>query len=373
VDQTGLANFGDAPLDEGLSVFCQSLSEEARLTPEGVEIAEKLLLGSLVQRLKVEDYLSHNPDIVEQDVAPILLMIGMPRNGTTAFSQHLSEDPNARSVLRWELVDLVPPPRDVHTDRDPRLLAGKTQFEAAFKAMPWRQAILPNNYDDPAEHGALMALTFMNLQIPTLYRVPSYQTWLLEQDLTPGYAYFAKMLKLLQTQKPAKHWNLKLPPDLFALEAFEKVFPGTRYVWTHRHPFQSLSSVCSLSANLREKQTKATGIDKHEIGAQQLRFQWEAVSRALAARGRIGEHRFTDVRQADLRADVVATISDLYARLGMEMTDAYRRKLKNRIKEKPSGRFGRHDHQLAEFGLTEAMIEELYAPYISRFHASTED
>ncbi|QTH21161.1 sulfotransferase [Rhizorhabdus wittichii] len=366
--ETGLEDYGDAPLDESLGILCRSLREEARLTPEGVGKVETLIVSRLAERLRIEDFIERHPEVLEREVAPVVLLAGMPRSGTTAFAQHLSEDPAARAIPRWECNSLVPPETGAHSDADPRLARSRAAFEQAFKEMPWRQAILPNNYDDPAEHGILMGLTFLNLQLPTLYRVPSWEAWMMEQDLTPGYAYLARVLKLLQWAKPARFWSLKLPPDLFALDAIDRVFPGTRFVWSHRHPLESISSVCSLSANLREKQAGAS-VDPLEIGPTQLAFQAEACDRAMAARATIGEDRFIDVYQSDLSNDIPGTIEALYAKLGLPFTDAYRANLTARMAEKPRGRFGKHDHHLDRYGISERQVVDRFSVYIDRFHS----
>lgn len=366
--ETGLTEFGDAPLDESLSRLCQALRDEARLTAGGVDKAEALIVARLTERLRVEDFIARHPEVLAQELAPILLIAGMPRSGTTAFAQHLSEDPATRSIPRWEANSLVPPETGAHTDADPRLAASRAAFDAAFNDMPWRQAILPNNYDDPAEHGVIMGLTFLNLQMPTLYRVPSWESWMMEQDLTPGYEYLAKVLKLLQWAKPAKRWSLKLPPDLFALDAIDRVFPGTRFVWSHRHPLESISSVCSLSASLREKQAGAA-VEARAIGPSQLAFQAEGCDRALAARARIGEDRFVDVYQADLSRDVSGTIERLYEELGLDFTESYGAKLSARVVEKPRGRFGKHEHHLEQYGISDAEVLDRFRPYIDRFHS----
>lgn len=366
--ETGLKEFGDAPLDEPLSRFCRSLAEEGRLTPAGVEKVEALIVSRLAERLRVEEFIVRHPEVLEQDVAPVLLLAGMPRSGTTAFAQHLSEDPALRSIPRWEGNTLTPPERGAYTDADPRLAKGKAAFEAAFKEMPWRQAILPNNYDDPAEHGIIMGLTFLNLQWPTLYRVPGWEAWVMEQDLAPAYEYLARVLKVLQWAKPARYWSLKLPPDLFALDAIDKVFPGTRFIWSHRHPIESISSVCSLSANLREKQAGAD-VDPLEIGPYQLEFQARGCDRAMAARATIGEGKFIDVYQADLSRDIAGTMEKLYADLGIEFTDAYRANLQARMAEKPRGRFGKHEHHLEQYGISRRQVEDRFAVYVERFHA----
>jgi hypothetical protein len=368
-EQTGFENYGDAPLDDGLEAMCYSLATEARLTPEGIAGAEKLVVETLIERLKIEDWLQRHPQVLEQDVAPILLVIGMPRNGTTALAQHLSEDPRARSIPRWESTNITPPPAGSYQGEDPRIEEARRAFAARDAGMPWRRAILPVAYDDPAEHGVLMALTFRNLHMPTLYRVPSYERWLLAADLTPAYEYFARVLKLLQSRKSVQYWNLKHPPDLFGLDAIEKVFPGTQYVWTHRNPLESLSSSCSLCAALREKQGRAE-IDKSEIGSTQLTFQFEGARRAMAARDRMDESRFFDVYQTDLSHDLVGAIRGLYNRLGMEFTDAYSEHLALRMTEKPRGRHGKHSYSMAEFGVGKETVLATFKPYIDRFNIS---
>ncbi len=366
--ETGLTRFGDAPFQQSLALLCRSLDEDARLTPEGITKAEALLVGHLTERLRLEAFIARHPEVLEQEVAPAIFLVGMPRSGTTALAQHLSEDPALRSIPRWESKRLTPPETGAHTEQDPRIAEIRAEFADAFKAMPWRQKILPNNSDDPAEHGLLMALTFLNLQWPTLFRIPGWSGWALAQDLTPGYEYLARVLKVLQWAKPAGRWSLKLPPDLFALDAIAEVFPNASFVWAHRDPVEAISSVCSLCAQVREKQGGAE-VEPQEIGPEQLEFQALAVDRGLAAREKIGEERFVDVWQNDLGDDTVMTIAALYDKLGMRMSAEYRANLDTRMREKPRGRFGSHEHALAPYGIDERTVIERFSTYIQRFHA----
>lgn len=367
--ETGLSEFGDAPFERSMEILCRSLDQEARLMPEGVARAETLIVGHLAERLRLEDFIARHPEALDQDVAPAIFLVGMPRSGTTALAQHLSEDAALRSIPRWESKRLTPPETGAHTESDPRIAEIRAEFEKAFEEMPWRQKILPNNYDDPAEHGILMALTFLSLHWPTLYRVPGWTEWVLKQDLTPGYEYLARVLKVLQWAKPARRWNLKLPPDLFALDAIAKVFPDSIFIWAHRHPAESISSVCSLCAQVRAKQSGAI-VDPVEIGPEQLKFQALGVNRGMAARRWLGEDRFVDVWQSRLQQDTAGTLADLYDRIGLEMTAEFRDNLERRMREKPRGRFGRHEHDLTSYGLDDAAVVTRMQAYIDRFHAA---
>src|SRR4030081_2089757 len=93
MQQCGLSRFGAAPLDEGLERYCWSLAHEAALDDRGLAMAGQSIVGALVERLKGENYLERHIEVLDQPLAPIVMIVGMPRTGTTALSQYLSEDP----------------------------------------------------------------------------------------------------------------------------------------------------------------------------------------------------------------------------------------------------------------------------------------
>jgi Sulfotransferase family len=369
VVRTGLSRFGTAPFDEGLESYCWSLSNEAALDERGLAAAGGSIVNTLAERLKVEDCLARNPQILDQSLAPILMIVGLPRTGTTALSQYLSEDSRARSIWRWEAAELVPPPHENHANEDPRIERTRQAFAARDRELPWLQSILPVAYDDTAEHGPLLGMTFLNLQMPVRYNMPSYAAWMLDQDLTPAYAYLEKVMKLLQWTTRGHFWNLKNPPDLFALNVINNVFPDVRYIWTHRDPVESIGSVCSLAAAFRG--SAGAQVSKTEIGQSIPTFWAEAVHRAMAVRKRLGEARFVDVNQSDLSRDVVGTIRTLYNHLGIPFSDEYRAKLDRRVAEKPAGRHGKHSYSLEDFGLEATALRAMFAAYVNRFDVPT--
>ncbi|MDB5447031.1 MAG: sulfotransferase, partial [Phenylobacterium sp.] len=222
--ETALSDFGAAPLDDGLAALCASLRAEAGLNASGAAAAERAIVATLSERLRLERWLAAHAEILDETLAPQVFVIGLPRTGTTALSQFMSEDPRARSIRRWEINSLTPPP-DASVAVDPRLIATREAFAARDLAMPTLKTMLPIEAEDPSEHGPLLGLTARNLQLPTLYNTPSYARWLFAADLEPAYAYLAKALKLLQWKTPGAYWNLKNPPDIFAIEAIASAFP----------------------------------------------------------------------------------------------------------------------------------------------------
>jgi len=54
--------------------------------------------------------------------------------------------------------------------------------------------------------------------------VPAYAAWLETTDQSAAYVYGAKLLKLLQWQRPGKRWVLKSPHHLEFLGLMEKYY-----------------------------------------------------------------------------------------------------------------------------------------------------
>ena len=365
IDLTGLDDFGDEPLDDGLTIFCDSLRLESNLPQSRLRQAETSIIASLSERLRIEACLKQHPSILEERITSPIFVIGLPRSGTTALSQFLSEDPQMRSIRRWESTQVTPPP-DAHNKFDPRIEETSRAFAARDAALPALKTMLPVEPEDPSEHGIQLGLTFRNLQLPSLWPIPSYTNWLQDVDMRPAYMYFAKVLKLLQWKSPAPYWNLKNPPDIFSLTAIASVFPDTRFVWAHRDPALSIPSVCSLVSTIREAGGET--VDKPALGRMQLEFQSAGIKVAMESRRRLGEHMFVDVHQKDLNEDPVATLHSLYDALGLEFTKNFSDRLHARLKARPKGKHGAHTYSHDEFGLDSPTIRAGFLDYLARFH-----
>src|SRR6185437_4709100 len=81
---------------EGLDVLVHSLNTEAALNEVGVGAMSDQIIGYLVNRLEVEKWYGRHPEIDDQQIAPPLFGLGLPRTGSTALSYLLAKDPARR-------------------------------------------------------------------------------------------------------------------------------------------------------------------------------------------------------------------------------------------------------------------------------------
>jgi hypothetical protein len=361
----GLTDFGDAPLRDGLAILCHALKTEARLNEAGARIAFDDIVTTLQERLKVEDWYARMPGISQGRITAPIMVIGLPRSGTSALSQMLAQDPANRSIRRWEAVRPTPPP-DIATEAtDPRLIETQRMLNRRYAASPEMMAMNPITADDPTENECFLKFTFQSLALSGVYEIPSYREWALQCDMRPAYRYLVRVLKLLQWRRTPTRWNLKAPIDLFHLDAIADVLPDARLVWTHRDPAKTVPSVASLLVARRRPMTDA--IDKIALGHSECALWGEAICRGMAYRTGSGSLPIADLCNDDLVREPVRTLSALYERLGLEFSLDFETALRRRLVDRPKGKFGQHRFMAEEFGLSEGGLKAAFGAYAARF------
>ncbi len=363
---SGLTDFGPEPLREGLQVLCRALDAEAQLSTNGRAAATQEILGSLVERLKVQDWYRRAPHIEDQQILAPLWVVGLPRSGTTALSQMFAQDPANRSIRRWEAAQPTPPP-DIDTEAaDPRVISTQRMLKARYADSPELMAMNPVTVHDPSENDCFLRHTFQSLSFAGVYNIPSYMQWALQCDMRPAYRYFLRVLKLLQWRRPATRWNLKFPLDLFYLDAIAEIVPDARLVWSHRDPVKTIPSVASLLAARRRPFTEV--VDKVELGLRERDFRLEQLRRGMAYRDRADGLPIVDVYNVDVVRDPIGAVQGIYDKLGLPFLPEYRRRLAELVVERPRGRFGRHHYTAEEFGLVDSELAAAFSAYTKRYH-----
>jgi hypothetical protein len=196
--------------------------------------------------------------------------------------------------------------------------------------------------------------------------VPSYARWYLHCDMEPTYRYERRVLKLLQWKCPPTRWRLKSPTHTLFLDAYQKVFPETRFVMTHRDVAQVLPSVADLYFMLL--QFGNDGIDPLEVGRLNMEQWGIALDRVLAFRHAGHDDRFFDIGFAAFQADPLSEISRLYDWLGRELTPETEQRMLDWRSANPRDAGG-HRYDGAAFGLDEASMTERFGAYRERFGA----
>src|SRR4051812_4215903 len=102
---TGLHDFGEPPLEPGLSILVESLERQADLKPFGRFLIRTHLLDLLQGRLRLTQAWKGKKDQLQAEpIRKPIFIVGMPRSGSTFLHELLAEDPRHRAPRAWEVM-----------------------------------------------------------------------------------------------------------------------------------------------------------------------------------------------------------------------------------------------------------------------------
>jgi len=345
---TGLEDFGEDRWREAFSVLLESLEQEAQLTLMGRLMARNDIILWLSTRLKVTATLKEFPQILEQEVQAPMVIIGLPRSGTSILFELLAQDPEVGVPLMWEALQPCPPPETATYSSDPRIEQADKLFTQWNRVAPEFAGMHEMHGDIPAECGLLMAGTFISDHVASLHQTPAYSAWCATADFLPVYQYHRTVLQILQWRNPRQRWLLKAPEHQVHLDTLLKVYPDARIVQTHRDPIKCMASTTSLMGTLysmRSDQAFNAEMFENIIMGEATARRLEQVIEQRE-RGVVPAQNITDSRYQDLMDDPISCIENLYRYFDMTLSAEARQKMLQYLKEKPRGKFGRHKYQV---------------------------
>jgi hypothetical protein len=361
---TGLADFGDLPFREGLEAHLWGLEHESGHPPERLPALTGSLLALLIKRLRMVDDRKQNPAIADEKVVAPIVIVGLPRTGSTHLHALMATRPGARAPLHWEMAEPTPPPRRETFQDDPRI----ARAQAAIDARPNKGELMkihPFGARRPEQCIGLLDWSFVNSTALSAHHMPSYFDWFLGADQRPVYEHHRRTLQHLQWRNPGA-WVLKFPKHVFALDALLETYPDARIVWTHRDPGKVVPSAVDFVGTLRKGQSPL--YDPVRFGKEWSALEEIGLLRAMAVRDQLAdEARFYDLHYNDLVADPVAAIADVHAHFGIPFDDETERRIAEFQDDNPQDKHGRHTYTPEQYGLSADLLRRRFAPYMARF------
>jgi hypothetical protein len=359
--RTGLPDFGDELFREGLDVLVADFERNPAVHGFGRHFFREYCVGLLCNRLRIQDELTRDPEILDVPVERPLVIAGLPRSGTTLLHRLMSEDPAGRTMLFWESFEPAPAPREETYRTDPRIGRAQKTIDLIYRLAPRVPVAHYSAAEDPEEDNSLFAHEFRAGFLGFMFDVPDYMSWLNAQDRVPGYRALRRQLQLLSRHIRRAYWVLKAPAHLFGLDALLTVFPDANIVLTHRDPERVIPSVASLAAGFRS--LVADPIDLRRLGTEFLEAMAQGPEQAMKARASADPARFFDVRYEALVADPIGTVREICANFGYDFTPEYEARARRYLAHNPQHKHGVHRYSLADFGLDAAAVDRRFAAY----------
>lgn len=367
-----LSDFGEESFLPGLRKLLASLEAESNLTLFGRYFARRQVLELLSHRLLLTEHRKRHPEVAEQSIRRPLFILGLPRTGTTLLYGLLAEDPAHRAPLSWEVDQPCPPAETETYYTDPRIASSHERFEQLAQLAPGLQAIHPVGALMPQECIVLTASEFMSIRFEMCFDIPTYQDWLLEQDMHAAYEHHRRFLQHMQSRHAGTRWILKSPGHLGPIDALFDVYPDAMVVQTHRDPLRVVPSVASLERTLRMVSSDA--VDAEILGRQQLKVWSTVLEQGMSARAAHPEReaQILDLPMEEIVRDPIACVERVYRYFDLELSAEARARMERHLARHPKDRFGTHRYSLESFGLDEAAVSQAFKGYRERFGIAPE-
>jgi hypothetical protein len=374
-ERTGLSDFGPDDFRERLGVLREEWGGDPGLTRFNRSVLHAYLVRYASNRLLLQQAWREHPESLREEIARPVIVVGLPRSGTTHLVNLLGADERFHSLPLWESYEPVPNPKEppLPDGGDPRYRRALEAWEGMRTASPLLASMHPMEPDHIHEELELMGPDFASYSFEWLAHSPRWRDHYYAHDQTPHYEYMKNVLRLIQWRRGGerKRWVLKCPQHLEQLPVLRKVFPDATVVFTHRDPIAVLQSTITMQAY-----SQRTG--RKRVERQWLLEYWsERIEHLL--RGCVRDRAlFPADESVDspfhvFMADPMGMLERVYAAAKLPLTPRARAQLDRYVEEHPRGKEGQVIYDLRkDFGVDPAALRERYRFYFDRFPVKAE-
>lgn len=356
---TGLDDFGGSEFLEPLGLVCAGLRQDI-ITDFGRDLLSRDCVAYLSNRLRMLDWAQQHPEVTESPIAAPIVILGLPRTGTTVLSYLLDHDPRWRSLLNWEAVDSVPPAEGSTLRSDPRCTE-KLEFQRSVLPIidppppHWEWA------DGPTECTFLLAQDFKTIMWDARFPNPAYREYIEQCDMTSAYRYHRLGLQVLQSRAPGR-WVLKMPAHAYFIETVLATYPDAQFIWTHRDPATCVASFMNLLAFSHALAIPAA--DRKWIAETIPPRLLDQATRPMTA---LADRDVHHVHYQQMMADPLGEIARIYDWLGAPLEADVTTAMGDWLVADPLERSRVSSYSLADFEMNAATVRRSFADYIDHF------
>ena len=368
-EATGLDCWGPDDWKERLGVWFDEMNADDNRTNLGRMTLFNDCVRYASTRLRINALLAEHPEIHDQKINRPIIVVGLPRSGTTHLVNLIAADQRLRSMPLWEGQEPVPDPTEKPgaDGVDPRWTRCNRIWEQMRAASPLIASMHPMEPDHIHEELEFMLPDFTSYNLEWITQAPKWRDYYLAHDQTPHYqGALLTGLKILQWKKPRDRWILKCPQHLEQLGPLMQTFPDATIVMTHRDPVSVIQSAITMM-------TYSSRVNyKHTDPRWYLEYWHDRVHKLLTAsisdRDLIPSDRSIDVPFDEFMADDVGMVEKIYEVAGLPMTEQARNQIDGYMLAHPRGKAGQVVYDLRkDFDADPAELRRSFDFYFDQF------
>lgn len=338
------------------------------ISQTGLQIMYVNSLRWLVNRLRWEADVEKHPEILEEDVDDPIVVLGLPRSGTTKLQRFLSADPALQPTPAWAMWNPAPFPGEQRGDPTPRREWAARMMNAVTNTGDTYQVMHEFAADEPEESSFIPIANFDN--IGQFITAPDYEylEWLRSRSRVPSQAYLKEMLKYLQWQNGGKKgpWLLKNPCNTGEFLEMLEVFPKATFVISRRDILHTMGSSMRMGTEIL--QNTFDRLDPKFVGQYTVdiwAYETKRYQQQLKDKG--PEVRLLEADYSTCVKDGISVARDLYDLAGLPWTKQGEAAMRQWDIDNPRHKLGFYGYDLEDYGWSEEKIAEAFGPIVDEW------
>lgn len=365
---TGLSDFGPLDFVERLERLLGEVGANANLWRFAKANFRAACVKQAANRLRNQSYFATWPEVDAVSIARPIIIVGLPRSGTTHLENLIAADRRLRHLPVYLGAQPTPQPGEQPgaDGVDPRWHRSAAHWDRMSQ-----NAIMAAMHEHSPDHACgeneLQMADFTTYQWEWMAEVPGWRDYLLSHDQAPHYAYGKRVLKAITHQVVREgRWILKGNQHSEQIPALMASYPDACIVQIHRDPLAILQSVLTMRGLSILAHQKAPDIQAH------VAYWVDRIERMLRAYLRdmhtVPTGQRLDILFGDVIADDIGTAQRVLAFAGLPATAESTDDMRAYMDSHPRGKDGRVVYDLAgDFNLDIPALRERFAFYREAF------
>ena len=344
--------------------------------PTRLELSARGLIGVhanflrfLVNRLRYERDVERRPEILDEDVSDPIVVLGLPRSGTTKLQRFLSADPNVQVTSAWRMFNPAPFPGEAPGDPTPRIdwaermMAVVTSTEETYRVMhDFKSAEA-----DETSFVPLANFDYVMQFITTPDR--PYLDWARSQSRVPSLTYLKKMLQYLQWQdggRRGRPWVLKNPGHTGEVGEMLEVFPNATFVISQRDLATTIASSMRMMGEILA--LSFDDYDRRRMGDETVEYWAYELNRHQQQRTELGGRlRIVETPYNRCVGDAISVAHEIYEQAGLAWTTEGEAAMRAWEAKNPRHKLGSYGYALDDYGWSAERVEAAFGPIAERW------
>ena len=318
-------------------------------------------------RLKFEKFKTDFPQYENEVISQPIIIIGLPRSGTTHLLNLIASDSRLKSIPYWE--SLRPFPGHLvnsNHDKDLRQETAFKEYDNFLQTMPLLKSMHDMHPNHIHEEIELQAMDFSTYLPEWLAYVPEWRDYYLTHDQIDHYTYLREILKAMQFIKGPKKWVLKSPQHLEQISPLLRTFPDATFVITYRDPLSVvLSTSTMLSYGDRVRRYKVEPKNNFNYWQNRIKILLESFTENYEL---IPVNQRCDIYFYDLMKSNLNSVKSIYSKNSLEFNKLTNDEMQEYINSHQRGKHGQVIYDLDDFEINKSEFYKSFEFYFKKFN-----